>query len=230
MAKDRAGAVEALRVLRTTRKTAVKCRRATLQPLHNTIVAAPEEVRDQVRNLTRVQRLRTCAAWRPDIVGYRDPVVAAKLALKYLARRVLDLNDEIAELDRLIAPLVEELAPNLLRLEGVGVANAGELMVAAGENPHRLRCEASFAMMCGACPIPASSGKTQRHRLNRGGNRQANSALHMIVVCRMRTDPRTRAYVERRTREGLSKREVMRCLKRYVAREIYRVLTDTSAT
>ena len=230
MAKDRAGAVEALRVLRTTRKTAVKCRRATLQPLHNTIVAAPEEVRDQVRNLTRMQRLRTCAAWRPDIAGYRDPVVATKLALKYLARRVLDLNDEIAELDRLIAPLVEELAPNLLRLEGVGVANAGELMVAAGENPDRLRCEASFAMMCGACPIPASSAKTQRHRLNRGGNRQANSALHMIVVCRMRTDPRTRAYVERRTREGLSKREVMRCLKRYVAREIYRVLTDTSAT
>ena len=144
--------------------------------------------------------------------------------------RVLDLNDEIAELDRLIAPLVEELAPNLLRLEGVGVANAGELMVAAGENPDRLRCEASFAMMCGACPIPASSGKTQRHRLNRGGNRQANSALHMIVLCRMRTDPRTRAYLTRRTREGLSKREVMRCLKRYVAREIYRVLTDTSAT
>ena len=122
------------------------------------------------------------------------------------------------------------LTPNLLQLEGVGVANAGELMVAAGENPHRLRSEASFAMMCGACPIPASSGKTQRHRLNRGGNRQANSALHMVVVCRMRTDPRTRAYVERRTHQGLSKREVMRCLKRYVAREIYRVLTVPPAT
>ena len=135
-----------------------------------------------------------------------------------------------AELDRLIVPLVEELAPHLLRLEGVGVANAGELRGAAGENPHRLRCEASFAMMCRACPIPASSGKTQRHRLNRGGNRQAHSALHRVVVCRMRTDPRTRAYVERRTRKGLSKREVMRCLKRYVAREIYRVLTNTSAT
>ena len=169
---------------------------------HNTIVAAPEEVRDQVRNLTRMQRLRTCAAWRPDTVGYRDPMVATKLALKHLARRVLELNDEVAELDRLIAPLVEELAPNLLQLEGVGVANAGELMVAAGENPHRLRSEASFAMMCGACPVPASSGKTQRHRLNRGGNRQANSALHMVVVCRMRTDPRTRAYVERRTHQG----------------------------
>ena len=184
-----------------------------------------EEVRDQVRNVTRMQRLRTCAAWRPDTVGYRDPVVATKLSLKSLARRILDINDEIAELDRFIVPLVEELAPSLLELEGVGTENAGAVMVAVGGNPDRLRSEASFAMMCGVCPIPASSGKTQRHRLNRGGNRQANSALHMVVVCRMRTDERTRAYVARRTLEGLSKREIMRCLKRYVAREIYRVLT-----
>ena len=171
----------------------------------------------------------TCAAWRPDTVGYRDPVVATKLSLKSLARRILDINDEIAELDRFIVPLVEELAPSLLELEGVGTENAGAVMVAVGDNPDRLRSEASFAMMCGVCPIPASSGKTQRHRLNRGGNRQANSALHMVVVCRMRTDERTRAYVARRTLEGLSKREIMRCLKRYVAREIYRVLTAPSS-
>ena len=139
-------------------------------------------------------------------------------------------DGEIAELDRFIAPLVEELAPDLLKLEGVGTASAGELLVTAGENPDRRRSEASFAMLCGACPLPASSGKTRRHRLNRGGNRQANSALHMIVLCRMRTDPRTRTYVERRTGEGLSKREVMRCLKRYVAREIYRVPTAPSPT
>ena len=223
MAKDRGGGVEALRVLRTTRKTAVKCRRAALQQLHNTIVAAPDEVRDRVRDLTRMRRLRICAAWRPDAAGYRDPTVATKLSLKSLARRILDLDDEIAELDRFIAPLVEELAPDLLKLEGVGTASAGE-------NPDRLRSEASFAMLCGACPLPASSGKTRRHRLNRGGNRQANSALHMIVLCRMRIDQRTRTYVERRTGEGLSKREVMRCLKRYVAREIYRVLTAPSPT
>ena len=201
----------------------------TLQRLFADRPAAPEEVRDQVRNLTRMQRLRTCAAWRPDTVGYRDPVVATKLSLKYLARRILDINDEIAELNRFIVPLVEELAPSLLELEGVGTENAGAVMVAVGDNPDRLRSEASFAMMCGACPIPASSGKTQRHRLNRGGNRQANSALHMVVVCRMRTDERTRAYVARRTLEGLSKREIMRCLKRYVAREIYRVLTAPSS-
>lgn len=228
VAKDRGGAMEALRVLRTTRKTAVKSRRAALQQLHNTIVAAPDEVRDRVRHLTRMRRLRVCAAWRPHATRYRDPAVATKLSLKSLARRILALDKEIAALDGHIAPLVEELAPDLLALEGVGVASAGELMVAAGENPDRLRSEASFAMLCGACPLPASSGKTQRHRLNRGGNRQANSALHMIVVCRMRTDQRTRDYVDRRTREGLSKREVMRCLKRYVAREVYRVLTAPS--
>ena len=119
-------------------------------------------MRDQVRNLTRMRRLRTCAAWRPDAVGYRDPVVATKLYLKYLARRILDLNDEIAELDRFIVPLVEELAPSLLELEGVGTENAGAVMVAVGDNPDRLRSEASFAMMCGVCPIPASSGKTHR--------------------------------------------------------------------
>ncbi len=229
VAKDRSGAVEALRVLRTTRKTALKCRRAALQQLHNTIVAAPDEVRDQVRNLTRMQLIRTCVGWRPDTVAFRDPVVATKISLKSLAQRILELNDEIAELDRFIAPLVAELAPTLLKLEGVGTENAGEFIVAAGENPDRLHCEASFAMLCGACPIPASSGKTQRHRLNRGGNRRANSALHMVAICRMRTDPRTKLYVARRTDEGRSKREIMRCLKRYVAREVYKALTDPIA-
>lgn len=174
--------------------------------------------------------LRTCAAWRPNITAYRDPTVATRIAIKSLCRRVLELNDEIAELDRLIEPLVAELAPTLVALEGVGTKCAGELLVTAGENPERLRSEASFAMLCGASPIPASSGKTQRHRLNRGGNRQANSALHMIVLCRMRTDPRTKAYVSRRLAEGLSKREVMRCLKRYVAREVFSILVARTAT
>ena len=225
VAKDRSGAVEALRVLRTTRKTAIKCRRAALQQLHNTIVASPDEVRDQLRNLTRMRLLRMCAVWRPDMLGYRDPVIATKIAIKSLARRALDINDEVADLDRLIVPLVEELGPNLTQLEGVGTNSAGEFIVTAGENPDRIRSESSFAMLCGACPIPASSGKTQRHRLNRGGNRQANSALHIVVLSRMRIDPRTKKYVERRLDEGRTKREIMRCLKRYVAREIYHVLT-----
>lgn len=227
VAKDRNGAVEALRVLRTTRKTAVKCRRAALQQLHNTIVAAPDEVRDQLRNLTRMRRLRLCAAWRPDTLGFRDPVVATKIAIRSLARRILDINDEVADLDRLIEPLVEELGGILTQLEGVGIESAGEFIVVAGENPDRLRSEAGFAMLCGACPIPASSGKTQRHRLNRGGNRQANSALHIVVLSRMRMDPRTKKYVERRQAEGKSKREIMRCLKRYIAREVYQAITAT---
>ena len=225
VAKDRSGQIEALRVLRTTRKTAVKCRRATLQQLRNTIVAAPEEVRDQLRNLTQMQLLRTCAAWRPDSLAFRDPVTATKIACKSLARRLLDLGDEIADLDTLIEPLVSELAPGLLELEGVGTHNAAELLVCAGDNPQRLTSEAGFSMLCGASPIPASSGKTTRHRLNLGGNRDANSALHMIVVCRMRRDQRTRDYVTRRLLEGKTKREIIRCLKRYVAREIYTALT-----
>jgi transposase len=170
--------------------------------------------------------LRTCAAWRPDRLAFRDPAIATKIACKSLATRLLELDDEISGLNALIEPLVAELAPGLLALEGVGTHNAGELLVCAGENPDRLRSEAGFAMLCGASPIPASSGKTVRHRLNRAGNRQANSALHMIVVCRMRTDQRTRDYVTRRLLEGKSKREIMRCLKRYVARETYRALTQ----
>jgi transposase len=221
VAKDRSGAVEALRVLRTTRSSAVKCRRAALQQLRNTVLAAPDEVREPLRYLTRMQLIRTCAGCRPDMMAWRDAAVASRIALKALARRILSLGDEIATLDAMIKPLVGELGPGLIDLEGIGVENAGAFIVAAGDNPERLKSEASFAMMCGASPIPASSGKTQRHRLNRGGNRQLNSALHMVVVCRMRIDQRTKSYVARRTREGLSIREIMRCLKRYVAREVY---------
>jgi transposase len=222
--KTKDGQVEALRVLRLTRSTAVKSRRAALQLLRNHIVSAPEELRDQVRNLTRMQLIRTCAAWRPDATGFRDPVVATRIALRSLARRILELNDEIADLDELIAPLVGELAPALVRAPGIGVEIAGQLLVTAGDNPDRLRSEAAFAMLCGAAPLPASSGKTQRHRLNRGGDRDANSALHLAVMVRMRADERTKAYVARRTADGLSKMEIIRCLKRYLAREVFALL------
>jgi transposase len=211
-------------VLRLTRSTAVKSRRAALQLLRNHIVSAPDELRDQVRNLTRMQLIRTCAAWRPDATGFRDPVVATRIALRSLARRILALNDEIADLDELIMPLVQELAPALVQATGIGVEIAGQLLVTAGDNPERLRSEAAFAMLCGAAPLPASSGKTQRHRLNRGGDRDANSALHLAIMVRMRADDRTKAYVARRTADGLSKMEIIRCLKRYLAREVFALL------
>ena len=149
---------------------------------------------------------------------------ATKLAMQTLGRRVLDIDADCARLDDELAALVKATAPSLLDLHGVGIHTAALLLVAAGDNADRITSEAAFAHLCGVAPIHASSGKTIRHRLNRGGNRQANHALWRIVFTRMSSDPRTRAYVERRTVEGRTKPEIMRVLKRYVAREVYRHL------
>ena len=227
--KSRNGMVESLRVLRLTRSTAVRARTKALQLLRHHIVSAPDEVRDQVRNLTRMQLIRTCAAWRPDTVGYRDPVVATRISLKSLARRILELNDEIADLDALIEPLVRELAPQLVAASCIGIESAGQLLVTMGDNPTRIRSEPAFAMLCGVAPLPASSGKTQRHRLSRSGNRDANRARYLLALGRMGWDERTRAYVEKRTRDGKTKREIIRCLKRYIAREVYQALVGSAA-
>jgi transposase len=216
-------------VLRLTRSTAVKARRAAMQLLRNHIVSAPDQVRDELRRLTRMQLVRLCASWRPDASGFRDPVVATRISLKMLARRIIELGDEIATLDDLIEPLVHELNPRLADALGVGAEIAGQLLVTAGDNPERMASEAGFAMLCGVAPLPASSGMTNRHRLNRGGDRAANCALHMAVICRMRMDDRTKAYVAKRTRDGLSKREIIRCLKRYLARELYALLRPAPA-
>ena len=145
-----------------------------------------------------------------------------------MARRCQRLSEEISELDEQLDRLVAEAALELLAVEGVGTDTAASLLIAAGDNPERLKDEAAFAHLCGAAPIPASSGKTIRHRLNRHGNRDANRALYVIAVCRVRRDERTRAYVARRTAEGKSKKEIIRCLKRYIAREIYRILSSLS--
>jgi transposase len=141
-----------------------------------------------------------------------------------LARRILKLEEEIEDLDELIAALVRQINPRLMQAPGVGVEIAAQLLITVGENPERMRNEAAFAMLCGVAPLPASSGKTRRYRLNRGGDRAANCALHMAAISRLRVDPRTRAYVARRTAEGLSKKEILRCLKRYLAREFYKLL------
>jgi len=219
--KARDGMVESLHVLREVRASAVIAHREALQLLHAQVIAAPEELRDQIRDLTRMRLVRTCAAFRPDPAAFRDPYTATRIALRSLARRALALDEQIAELDALIEPLVRELAPSLLDAIGFGIHTAAQLLVTMGDNPQRVTSEARFAKFCGVAPLPASSGLITRHRLNRGGDRQANSALHLVVVCRLRYDERTRAYAERRTAEGKSKPEIIRCLKRYAAREAY---------
>lgn len=226
--KQRDGRVEALRALRVARRSAIRQRAEAQRQMKTLIITAPEELRAHVRTLGDKQLVATCAASRPDRAQAAQPATAVRLALRTLARRHQQLTEEINELDTLIGPLVHAINPALCALSGVGPDVAGQLLVTAGDNPERLRSESAFAMLCGVAPLPASSGKTRRHRLNRGGDRQANAALYRIVMCRLRWDPRTRAYMERRTREGLSKKEIMRCLKRYTAREIYHVLTTTA--
>lgn len=222
--RSRDGMVESLRVLKVCRKTAVQARRVALQIIQTTIVCAPDRLRDLLRNMTRMQLIRTLAAWRPDLSGYRDVEEAYRIALKSLARRYLELHDEVADLDDMIEAIVTDLAPDLIACSGVGFNSAAQLLLTAGDNPERLRSEASFAALCGVSPVPASSGKTTRHRLNRGGDRAANSALHIIAIGRLRLDPKTKEYVARRIAQGHSKLEAIRCLKRYIAREVFNII------
>jgi transposase len=221
-AKTRTGNVEAIRVLRVARASARKDRVRALNQLRSIVSTAPEELRRQLRGLTIFRLVEKTSAFRP--APRRDVVTATKLALRTLARRVLELESEISELDAVLAPLVAETAPELVARSGVGTDCAGALLVAAGDNPERLRNERSFAHLCGASPLDASSGKQQRHRLNRSGDRQANSALWRIVITRLSNDPDTKSYIKRRTKEGLTKKEAIRCLKRYIAREVYACL------
>ncbi len=226
--KSRDGVVEAVRVLRVARRSAVKARTQTMNQVRGLLVSAPAVLREQVAGLSRTALIRTLTRLRPGS-DLSTPTAATKAALRRLARRHQALDEEITELDTEIGPLVRQAAPELLALFGVGPETAGQLLASAGDNPERMRSEGAFAQLAGVAPIPASSGRTHRHRLNRGGDRAANNALHTIVLVRMRYDERTRAYVTRRTKEGLSKKDITRCLKRFVAREVYRALTNTSA-
>jgi transposase len=143
------------------------------------------------------------------------------LALRTIAEQITNLTKQITQIDRHLTPLVAATAPTLVSLLGIGTDIAGQLLVTAGDNPDRLHNEASFAKLCGVAPLPASSGRTGKHRINRGGERQANRALHITVVVRLRYCPRTQAYLQRRTEQGLTKRDIIRCLKRYVLREAH---------
>jgi transposase len=221
-AKSRNGAVEAIRVLRVARSSAIHDRTQALNQMRALVSTAPDDLRQELRGLSGYRLIVTASALRPG--SEITPLSATKTALRELARRLQYLAKQIERLDAILTPLVATTAPALVARYGVGTETAGALLVAAGDNPQRLVSEASFAHLCGVSPIEASSGKVTRHRLNRGGDRHANHALWRIVMTRMVSDPDTRYYVERRTKEGLSKLEIMRCLKRYVAREIYAAL------
>ncbi|WP_204034442.1 IS110 family transposase [Sinosporangium siamense] len=224
--KQRDGRIEALRNLRVARRSAVDQRADTQRQIKSLIVTAPDGLRRQLRGLPLKKLIGTCATLRRDHADAARPSTAAKIALRSLARRHQQLTIEIADLDELLEPLVTAINPALVAVHGVGTDTAGQLLVTAGQNHDRLTGEAAFAMLCGVAPIPASSGKTSRHRLNRGGDRQANAALYRIALVRLRWDIRTRAYMERRTKDGLSKKEIIRCLKRYIARELYHIITS----
>ena len=222
--KSRDGQVEALRVLRLTRASAVKARTKAWQQIDQLLVTGPSRLRDQLRQLTRMKLIRRCAAWRPDSYQAADPAVATRIALQQLARRYLQLDEEISHSDALLDSIVTELAPQLIAVAGIGPETAGQILVTVGDNPGRVHSEAAFAMLCGVAPLPASSGKTQRHRLNRGGDRQANRAIHVIATTRKRCDPRTQAYMKKKLAEQHTRREATRSLKRLIAREVYYLL------
>jgi transposase len=228
--KDTTTIVEAIRVLRIARTGAVKSRTAAYNQLKDLIITAPDSLRESLRGKTLQRVAAECARLRPDRTRLADPLHATKLALRTIALRVADLSAEIIDLDAQLDELVRCAAPRTMALLGVGPDHAAQLLITAGGNPERLQSEAAFAALCAACPIPASSGKTNRHRLNPAGDRDANRALYMITLTRLRYCPETRAYAQRRQAEGLSKRETIRCLKRYVARQVYHAVRADLST
>ncbi len=230
-ATDTTGIVEAIRQLSITRNSAVKARSAALCQLGDLLVTAPAALREQLDTRRTLEgKAAVCARLRPDTDRLADPAQAANPALRSLGRRIAQLGAEADELGRRLDRLVATAAPTTLSRLGCGTHHTATLLVAAGENIDRLGSEASFAHLCAAAPVPASSGRTQRHRLNFAPNRSANRALHMIVIVRLRYCERTRSYMDRRLAQGKTKKEAIRCLKRFVARELYRTLRADLAT
>jgi transposase len=218
--KARDGAVESLRVLRAERSTAMRARVAVMNQVQSFLVSAPESLRAKYRGLATAALMTALEKTRP-AGDMSEPLNATGTALKRLAIRCRALHRELALIDAELDAIITTHAPMLRDLHGVGTDVASQLLVTAGDNPERIRSEAQFAALVGVAPIPASSGKTARHRLSRGGDRQANKAIHHVALVRMMSDTRTRNYVARRRSEGKNTKEIMRCLKRYIAREIY---------
>ena len=221
--KTRNGPVEQMRVLLVARRSARSQRIQTLNQLRHLVLCGPEPIRIRFKDRYKTGLVSEAAAMRPH--NGSDPVTfTTNVVIRNLARRIQHLNTEMASIDHMLSGLVAATAPSLLELHGVGLDSAATLLVTAGDNPDRLRSEGSWAHLCGVAPLPASTGKTPRHRLNRGGDRQANAALYRIVLTRMSNHPETRRYVTRRRNEGRNTTEIMRSLKRYVARHVFKHL------
>lgn len=218
----------ALRALLTARRGAMKARTATINQIRSLLVTAPAELRERYRSHSRIALIRTLARCRP--ASHTDPTACAVLtACKAMAQRAEFLEAQERDLTAQLDQLVTAINPGLRAAYGIGPDTAAQFLVTAGGNPERLRTEASFAALCGTAPVPASSGKTQRHRLSRGGDRAANHALHRVALVRMSADERTRDYVARQLANGRSKMEILRLLKRALAREVFRLLTHPCA-
>ena len=221
--KVAAGPTEAVRVIEIVCHSASKDRTRAINQFHSLLVTAPATLRESMGELTLSKQLDRASRFRAhdDLVEHHT-----RQALKSLASRIRFLDSQISGLETAMTELAAKASPALIGVYGVGPHSAARLLATVGANPHRFTSEAQFAKLCGVCPIPASSGKTVRHRLNRGGDRRANRALHTIAIVRLRYDPKTRAYVARRTREGRTHKEILRCLKRFIAREIYQTIIN----
>jgi transposase len=225
-AKAGTGPAEMLRMFKNAKDSAVKARTQAINQLKAVITRTEPALREQLTPLSKPRLIKHCAQLTTSTTG--DVASAAVYTLQLLAHRIMHLTTEIDGLTRQITTTVASHNPQLLQAFGVGPDSAAAFLMTAGDNHSRLHSEASFTALCGASPIEASSGKTQRHRLNRGGDRQANRALYTVALTRMRWDQRTRDYLTKRTTEGKTRRETIRCLKRYIAREIYQLITMTT--
>jgi transposase len=227
-AKAGDGPVETARMFKLAKSSAVKSRTQAINQLKAVLVGADPALREQLAGLSNLLLVRACAALK--VTGpAAGTSQAARHTLRILAERITTLTGQIDDLDARLTTVLAAHAPDLLARNGVAPDTAATLLIAAGDNPERLRSEAAFAALCGVSPVEASSGKTQRRRLNRGGNRQANAALHRVTLARLRWDPATRAYADRRVKDGKTRREAIRCLKRYIARELYPLLTPPTS-
>ncbi len=220
--KKQTGVVEALRYIVVTRRSAVKGKTQAINQIRALLVTSPDDVRKQLLHHSTRECIEACESI--DSLGASPLLEALTVSLKMLASRWIAFNEELKQLDKQLKTLSAKAAPRLLEQFGIGPLVAATLLITAGDNPERLKNEASFAALCGVSPKEASSGKVVRHRLNRGGAREANNALWTVSLIRMRSDPRTRQYIEKRTAEGRTEREIQRCLKRYIAREVFPIM------